>query len=122
MRGRLDLLYTSSPSAFMLLSPPDYPPNGSVSAPSYRHTRAEPTSREGIEHAYHLTGSKAKPWASLKLKSTARSADALPVFMEGNVIRGRVELNGLKKDNIVEVAIVVRNLCQQFTKISLTVL
>ena len=93
--------------------PPNYRATGNVDGrlPSYRRNyRSHPSHRPlDTEHSYHLSNGKSN-WATLKLQSAARTSQALPLYLEGDMIIGSVELNGLEKEHIVEVSLVVSGL------------
>jgi hypothetical protein len=93
----------SSPRAGL----PIYQASGETDPPSYSHARPERTaSRQRAEHAYHLTNSKNKPWATLKFQSAARCPEHVPILFEGDVITGTLELD-VQKDHVLEISIVV---------------
>ncbi|KDQ56976.1 hypothetical protein JAAARDRAFT_35575 [Jaapia argillacea MUCL 33604] len=79
--------------------------------PPYAHHASPPSTsanrRELTDHVYHLYNSKNKPWASLKVRSTARSNKFLPVYYEGEPINGEVELNFEKEERIKAVSLMV---------------
>ena len=94
-------------------APPNYHVNCNDNGrlPSYRRKHLSDTSHRplGIEHSYHLLNGTSN-WATLKLQSTARTSQAPPLYLEGDAITGSVELNGLEKEHIVEISLVVSGL------------
>lgn len=94
-------------------APPEYRANGNGNGrlPSYRRSHYSDTSRRLLdtEHSYHLSNGKSN-WATLKLQSAARTSQALPLYFEGDAITGSVELNGLEKEQITEISLVVSDL------------
>ena len=84
--------------------------NGNGRLPSYRRILcSHPRRPPGIEHSYHLSNGKSN-WGTLKLQSAARTSQAPPLYLEGDVITGSVELNGLEKEQITEISLVVSGL------------
>lgn len=72
--------------------------------PAYtrRNTLAQPVApiRDPTEHVYPLLDGKAKPWATLKVYSSAKSPKSLPTFFEKEHINCSVEINADKGDSI----------------------
>ncbi|KAF8206140.1 hypothetical protein K438DRAFT_2013934 [Mycena galopus ATCC 62051] len=64
--------------------------------------------RELTEHVYEIKDKKKKPWATLKLKSSARSSTSLPTFLEGDRITGSVTLDLSNSEKILGVSVLVR--------------
>lgn len=100
------------------LSPPRYrrlssrpgpvPQSDSELPPYTRRTFDAPTShRDRTEHLYDLMNSKNKPWATLKLLSSAKSSNLLPTFFQGEDVTGSVVLNLQKEDPIQAVTVSV---------------
>lgn len=87
--------------------PPIYEADRDAELPTYSHTRPEQRpARTFTEHVYHLLNGKNRPWATFKLQSAARSPESIPVFLEGDMITGKFELD-VDREYIVEIAIVV---------------
>jgi hypothetical protein len=61
----------------------------------------------GTEHVYELTKGKNRPWATLSLRSCARSSQQMPTFFEDEPIAGTVALNLEKEDSITAISISV---------------
>jgi hypothetical protein len=64
--------------------------------------------RPHVEHAYHLGNSKNKPWATLKVRSSAKSPKLIPTFFQYEDIVGSLELNLEKGDTISAVTVTVK--------------
>ncbi|KAK7033382.1 hypothetical protein R3P38DRAFT_2922387 [Favolaschia claudopus] len=64
--------------------------------------------RELTEHTFELKDKKKKPWATLRLKSSARSSTSMPTFLEGERITGSVTLDLSNSEKILGVSILVR--------------
>jgi hypothetical protein len=82
----------------------------SADLPAYtrRNTLAQPiTRREPVEHIYPLVDGKGRPWASLSLMSSAKSAKSLPTFFEKERINGSFQLTAEKGDSIQSVTVTV---------------
>ncbi|KAG6916056.1 hypothetical protein DXG01_008629 [Tephrocybe rancida] len=109
------------PPSFMDVSPPRYrrystarhgqvPRSGDADVlPPYtrRNTLAQPAVRhEPTEHVYLLT-EKNRPFVTLKLYSSAKSAKSLPTFFEKENINGTLEINADKGDSIQSITAVV---------------
>lgn len=63
--------------------------------------------RELTEHVFEIKDKKKKPWATLKLSSSARSSSSLPTFLEGDKITGSVTLDLSSCEKILGVSILV---------------
>lgn len=98
--------------------PPSYP--GSLSAhsdtdlPSYsppitnlRRPRSAPQSRHEVEHRYELLAGNGRAWATLKIQSRSRSAQQMPLFVEGDRVNGSLALNLKKAENIKTITLIV---------------
>lgn len=66
--------------------------------------------RGRTEHIYTIQDVNERPWLALKIKSWASSATSLPVFVEGQEIRGIVELDLKKSDSINAITVTVSDL------------
>lgn len=66
------------------------------------------TQRPHVEHAYHLTNSKNKPWATLKVRSGAKSPNLIPTFFQYDDVVGSLELNLDKGDTISAVTVTLK--------------
>ncbi|KAJ7227394.1 hypothetical protein GGX14DRAFT_103947 [Mycena pura] len=64
--------------------------------------------REPTEHLFELKDKRQKAWATLKLRSSARSAASLPTFLEGESITGSVTLDLSQSEKISGVTILIR--------------
>jgi hypothetical protein len=63
------------------------------------------------DHTFHLLGSKTnKPWATLKVNSSARHGQHIPTFFEDEPIVGCVDLDLEKEDAIQTVTVTVRGI------------
>ena len=90
------------------------------SAASPLHTQRQrsqfpaPHSRNGFHsHHYHIIGSKAEPWATLKVYSPSSShldRQNTPYFTTGDPIRGVLELNLDTPQNISSISLSVSNI------------
>jgi len=103
-------------------SPPRYRRHSSIPlagpAASHAQTELPPyvrrtssqhfTQRPQVEHAYHLTNSKNKPWATLKLRSSAKSPSLIPTFFQHEDIVGSLELNLDKVETISAVTVTLK--------------
>ncbi|KAH9481700.1 hypothetical protein JR316_0006227 [Psilocybe cubensis] len=98
-----------------VLSPPRYrrfssrpgpaPISGTELPPSYtrRNTLTQPINlhhRDPTEHVFELADGKARPWITLKVYSSAKSAKSLPTFFEKENITGMLELHAERGDSI----------------------
>jgi hypothetical protein len=63
--------------------------------------------RELTEHEFDIKDKKKKPWATLKLRSNARSSASLPTFLEGDKITGSVTLDLSSSEKILGVSLLV---------------
>lgn len=107
-----DVSYASPPvyrRHSMLQVPPD-----SENLPVYsrrsilRNTRSTHRNRPpGTDHVYELTKTKNRPWATLNLRSGARSPQQMPTFFEDEPIAGTVALSLEKEDSITAISISV---------------
>ncbi|KAJ7170804.1 hypothetical protein C8R43DRAFT_944647 [Mycena crocata] len=98
-------------------SPPRYrrfsrpvPAQSAGDLPAYtrRNTLAQPIARrEPVEHIYPLTDGKSHPWASLTLRSSAKSVKSVPTFFEKEHINGSFQLTADKGDSIQSVTITI---------------
>lgn len=81
------------------MHPHDKPPSFSVAtdlpqySPDQRPAPAQSRSRVQVEHVYSLNNSKDKPWVILKVNSWSPSAKSLPMFLDGDIITGSVEIS-----------------------------
>ncbi|KAK7016286.1 hypothetical protein R3P38DRAFT_3321389 [Favolaschia claudopus] len=99
----------SSPPRYRRFSRPGPAPQ-SADLPAYtrRNTLAQPIARrEPVEHLYPLSDSKGRPWASLSLMSSAKSAKSVPTFHEKEHINGSFQLAAEKGDSIQSVTVIV---------------
>ncbi|CAK5269750.1 unnamed protein product [Mycena citricolor] len=82
-----------------------------TSLPAYsahERPRTAGSVRPPTEHVLDLKDRKKKPWATLKLQSSARSSSALPTYLEGEKITGSVTLGLSSSENILGVSILIR--------------
>ncbi|KAJ7707530.1 hypothetical protein B0H17DRAFT_918282 [Mycena rosella] len=99
-----------SPPRYRRFSRPGPAPQSAADLPAYtrRNTLAQPVARrEPVEHIYPLADGKARPWASLILKSSAKSGKSVPTFFEKEHINGSFELTAEKGDSIQSVTVTV---------------
>lgn len=82
-------------------APPLHPPPFAAATSSSAASRTE--------HTYSLNNSKGKPWLTLIIKSRAPSVKALPVFLEGDVISGTVNVSLDKPETSKGIMIAVRS-------------
>ncbi|TBU30407.1 hypothetical protein BD311DRAFT_659291 [Dichomitus squalens] len=61
--------------------------------------------RTPVEHLYHLTSSKGRPWLTLKVISKAPASTFLPSFYEGEPIKGSVTLDLTKEESIKAISV-----------------
>ncbi|KAJ7227370.1 hypothetical protein GGX14DRAFT_488992 [Mycena pura] len=103
----------SSPPRYRRFSRPGpAPPSADIGdLPSYtrRNTLAQPVvRRQPVEHVYPIaTDGKATPWATLMLRSSAKSPKSLPVFHEKEHINGSFQLTSEKSDSVQSVTVTV---------------
>ncbi|KAJ7158492.1 hypothetical protein C8R46DRAFT_1002107 [Mycena filopes] len=64
--------------------------------------------RELTEHTFEIKDKKKKAWATLKLKSNAKSPASLPTFLEGDKITGSVTLDLSSSEKILGVRVLIR--------------
>jgi hypothetical protein len=94
-------------SSVPLAGPALYPQAGDL-PPYVRRTSSQHLiQRPQVEHAYHLTNSKSKPWATLKVRSSAKSPNLIPTFFQHEHVVGSLELNLDKGDTISAVTVAV---------------
>jgi hypothetical protein len=74
--------------------------------PEYKAVPVAPQAHEQSEHSYALE-SKSRKWLSLFVKSHANTPTSLPVFLEGDVISGRVELHLERAETVKGIIIAV---------------
>ncbi|KAJ7364223.1 hypothetical protein DFH08DRAFT_682227 [Mycena albidolilacea] len=99
----------SSPPRYRRFSRPGPAPQ-SADLPAYtrRNTLAQPIARrEPVEHLYPLSDSKGRPWATLSLRSSAKSGKSVPTFFEKEHINGFFQLTAEKGDSIQSVTVTV---------------
>ncbi|KAJ7126828.1 hypothetical protein C8R44DRAFT_106214 [Mycena epipterygia] len=99
----------SSPPRYRRFSRPGPAPQ-SADLPAYtrRNTLAQPIARrEPVEHVYPLADGKGRPWASLTLKSSAKSGKSVPTFFEKEHINGSFQLSAEKGDSIQSVTVTI---------------
>lgn len=63
--------------------------------------------RERSEHTFVLNNRRNEPWATLKLKSSARSPDNMPTFVDDEPIEGSLLFSLDKKESITSVSVTV---------------
>jgi hypothetical protein len=99
----------SSPAHYRRRSALAGPQRSDLELPPYSSTLAPQPSgcRDRVEHIYQLGSSKNKPWATLKLFSSANSPKQLPTFFQGEQIIGSVEMSLEKGDNLRSVSVSV---------------
>lgn len=85
-------------------------PESNELPPYTRHNalHAPAVHREPIEHIYQLTEGKSRPWATLKIYSSAKSAKSLPTFLGREPIKGSLEVQAEKGDSIHQITATVR--------------
>ena len=83
-------------------------PVNEAPGPSIPRMQRSESSFEPQLHEFTNDGSSKHPWATLRLRSSAPSSKSLPIFFEGQKIRGEVELCLRKPDSIKSIAISVR--------------
>lgn len=84
-------------------APPDYRPSArSASGPPARNTSLA----LGTEHRYALE-TKGRAWMTLRVASRAGDAKGLPLFVDGDEIRGTVQLDLDKAESVKGIAIAV---------------
>ena len=71
--------------------------------------------REPTEHIYQLTEGKNRPWATLKVHSSAKSPQSLPTFFGKEPISAVLELQAEKGDSIHEITATVSVISVQVT-------
>ncbi|KAJ7649993.1 hypothetical protein FB45DRAFT_6723 [Roridomyces roridus] len=102
-----------SSSAF-LLSPSVASLPAYTARPARRPSTAGGAPRTLTEHVFEikkdklLAGKEKKAWATLTLRSSARSASSLPTFLEGDKLTGEVTLDVSGSEGILGVSIAVR--------------
>jgi hypothetical protein len=82
----------------------------STVSPRQRPLFPTPHSRNGSHFSYHIIGSKAEPWATLKVHSPSSSLldrQNTPYFTTGDLIRGVLELNLETPQNISSISLSV---------------
>ncbi|KAJ8494406.1 hypothetical protein ONZ45_g13242 [Pleurotus djamor] len=79
--------------------------------PPYSRRRRDTVSqlprREPVEHLYQLVSGGGKPWAVLKLLSSAKSSKSLPTFYEKETVHGSLDLSVDKFDSIQAITVTV---------------
>lgn len=65
--------------------------------------------RAGSQHASSLQDSKGFKWLTLTVNSRAPPSTSYPIFYEGDVISGQVDLDVLKSESIKGISIKVRS-------------
>lgn len=116
----------SSPPRYRRFSRPGPAPSSGTdqNLPPYtrRNTLLQPVTlhRAPTEHVYPLVDGRSRPWATLKVYSSAKSAKSLPTFFEKEKINGSLELNVEKGESIQAVtATVIRILpCLQLKRLT----
>lgn len=101
--------------------PPDEPHSEpDVELPKYsaRPSLGSQGSVERSEHVYSLENSKGHKWVSLSVKSRSANPNAPPLFLEGDIITGRVDLDLDKPENIKAVMISVSKYIDFFGKMN----
>ena len=78
------------------------------SGPSSSRRGGGRSRRIRTEHIYTINNADGTPWLYLKLKSWASSANSLPLFIEGQTIKGDVDLDLKKSDSISAIVVNVR--------------
>ncbi|KAJ7104001.1 hypothetical protein B0H15DRAFT_808037 [Mycena belliarum] len=93
----------ASPPRYRRFSRPGPAPQSAADLPAYtrRNTLAQPVAhREPVEHVYPLADGKGRPWASMTLRSSAKSGKSVPTFYEKEHINGSFQLSAEKGDSI----------------------
>ena len=77
-------------------------PSSDSELPSYtrRAVRQVDVPRPATEHLFQVSNGKGKPWITLKVYSSAKSAKSLPTFFEKETINGLLEVDAEKGDSI----------------------
>ncbi|KAF7327972.1 hypothetical protein MKEN_00377400 [Mycena kentingensis (nom. inval.)] len=100
----------SFPPRYRRFSRPGPVPQSACDLPAYtrRNTLAQPVARrEPSEHVYPLVDGKGSPWATLTLRSSAKSSKSVPTFHEKEHINGTFQLNSEKGDSIQSVTVTI---------------
>ncbi|KAJ6576649.1 hypothetical protein DFH09DRAFT_1149928 [Mycena vulgaris] len=100
----------ASPPRYRRFSRPGPVPQSASDLPAYtrRNTLAQPVPRrEPVEHIYPLVDGKGRPWASLTLRSSAKSGKSVPTFYEKENINGSFQLSAEKGDSIQSVTVTI---------------
>ncbi|CAA7267040.1 unnamed protein product [Cyclocybe aegerita] len=78
---------------------------------SRRNTLAQPIPaglrREPTEHVFQSAEGKNRPWITLRVYSSAKSARSLPTFFEKENINGKLEVDAVRGDSIQAITVVV---------------
>ena len=75
--------------------------------PPYTRRNTAAIRREPTEHTYQLTEGKSRPWATLKIYSSAKSNKSLPTFFEKEPINATFEVQAEKGDSIHQITATV---------------
>jgi hypothetical protein len=78
------------------------------SGPSSSRREGGRPRRVRTEHVYTINNTDGTPWLYLKFKSWASSTNSLPMFIEGQTIKGIVDLDLKKSDSISAIVVNVR--------------
>ncbi|KAF7316680.1 hypothetical protein HMN09_00400900 [Mycena chlorophos] len=98
------------PSRYRRFSRPGPAPQSACDLPAYtrRNTLAQAVvRREPVEHTFPLFDGRGNPWATLTLRSSAKSTKSVPTFHEKEHINGSFELTAEKGDSIQSVTVTI---------------
>jgi len=70
-----------------------------------RDTVSAPSRRDPVEHIYQLVDGRSRPWAILRVLSSAKSAKSLPTFYEKEDIKGTLDLHLDRGDSIQAITV-----------------
>ena len=93
--------------SLLLAGPAPYSQIHTELPPYTRHHTQAPCYRERVGHVFTLANGRSKPWATLKLLSSATSSERLPTYYQREPIVGSLELNLEKSDAIMSISATV---------------
>lgn len=82
----------------------------STDLPPYTRHNTPAIRREPTEHVYPLTEGRNRPWATLKIYSSAKSTKSLPTFFEKEPVNASLEIHAEKSESIHQITATVSEL------------
>lgn len=100
----------SKTTSSLALSPPYNTMEGPTEElPSYSPTLGHPRASTRSEHRYALRDKNNRDWLSFKVKSRAADSKQMPLFLEGDIIKGEVCLDLARAETLKGLTVTVHH-------------